>query len=316
MKFPRVSALRRKLTTFRVRRYDVSQKGNMFHMRNTRASSANAVSPAIVNAMAILESFDIGVSSLSLSELSRKLGIPKASVFRNLNALEKCGYVVRSKKDGGYSLGVKVLDLARRFSQKDRFLTAGSVHTRELSRATGETSHLAILDGSDIVYVDVAEGSQTIRAVVGRGDRIPAHCVASGKAILAFSSRQVVMDFLARGLKSLTPRTFASPDALLEDLERTRRRGYATNVGEWVDDVAAVSVPIFGQQNEVVGAIGIAGPRLRLGNKMLVYLAAAISEQAERLSRELGGEGSASSTPERTPAVGYEKRRKRLVPAE
>jgi IclR family KDG regulon transcriptional repressor len=287
-------------------------------MRNKRTveTAAGPASPAIVNAMAILESFDIETPSLSLSELSRKLGIPKASVFRNLNALEQCGYVVRSARDGSYCLGVKVLDLARRFSQKDRFLTAGSAHTRELSRATGETSHLAILDGSDIVYVDVAEGSQMIRAVVGRGDRLPAHCVASGKAILAYSPREVVMDFLARGLKSLTPLTFVSPDALLADFERIRRRGYATNIGEWADDVAAVAVPVFGQDSVVVGAIGIAGPRLRLGNKMLAYLATAIRIQADRLSRDLGGAPPASAAGQETGGgIPGERKRKRLAVA-
>jgi DNA-binding IclR family transcriptional regulator len=232
-----------------------------------------------------------------------------------LNALERSGYVVRSATDGRYSLGVKVLDLAKRFSQKDRFLTAGSVHTRELSRVTGETSHLAILDGADIVYVDVTEGSQMIRAVVERGDRIPAHCVASGKAILAYSPRAVVMGFLARGLTSFTPQTFVSPDALLKDFENTRRRGYATNLGEWVDGVAAVAVPIFGQDNLVVGAIGIAGPRLRLGNKMLAYLATAIREQANRFSRELGGAPPAADATRDATGDG-EKRHRKLLPAE
>jgi DNA-binding IclR family transcriptional regulator len=273
---------------------------------------ANSASPAIINAMAILESFSAEVPSLSLSELGRNLGIPKASIFRNLNALEQCGYVVRSAKDGSYSIGVKVLDLSRRFSQKDRFLTAGSTHTRELSRATGETSHLAIIDGADVVYVDVAEGSQMIRAVVGRGDRIPAHCVASGKAILAYSRREVVMDFLARGLKSMTPQTVVSPDALLADFERTRRRGYATNIGEWVDDVAAVAVPIFGQENVVVGAIGIAGPRLRLGNKMLSYLATSIKTQAALLSRDLGGAPSAATQAESV-GIANDRKRRRLA---
>jgi IclR family transcriptional regulator, KDG regulon repressor len=289
-------------------------------MRNKKAqapsSAGRAASPAVINAIAILESFGSDAPSLSLSELSRSLGIPKASIFRNLNALGRSGYVVRNAADGRYSLGAKVLDLAKRFSQKDRFLTAGSVHTRELSRVTGETSHLAILDGGDIVYVDVTEGSQMIRAVVGRGDRIPAHCVASGKAILAYSPRAVVMDFLARSLTSFTPQTFVSPDALLKDFENTRRRGYATNVGEWVDGVAAVAVPIFGQDNSVVGAIGIAGPRLRLGNKMLAYLSEAIREQADRLSRELGGSPPAVESAVKDGGIGGEKRRKKLVAVE
>ncbi|MFG1397020.1 IclR family transcriptional regulator [Roseixanthobacter pseudopolyaromaticivorans] len=284
-------------------------------MRNNGKSEASngAATPAIINALAILESFDEKTPALSLSELSRKLGIAKASVFRNLNALEQCGYVVKSPRDGTYSLGVKVLDLARRFSEKDHFLSIGSAHTRELSRVTGETSHLAILDGPDIVYVDVSEGSQLIRAVVGRGDRLPAHSVASGKAILAYSPRDKVIEFLSRGLKSLTPETMTSSEDLLTDFERVRERGYATNIGESASDVSAVAVPIFSHDDQVVGAIGIAGPRLRLGAKMLAYLATAIQAQAQRFSAELGASSSRSGAPASDASdvlAGLKKRRK------
>ncbi|MFG1311246.1 IclR family transcriptional regulator domain-containing protein [Xanthobacter tagetidis] len=244
--------------------------------------------PAILNALAILESFDVETPALSLSEISRRLGIAKASAFRNLNALEQGGYVVKDVRDGSYSLGSKVLDLARRFSEKDRFLSIGGAHLRELSRVTGETSHLAIMDGREIVYVDVAEGSHRVRAVVSRGDRVPGHCVASGKAILAFSDRQRVTEFLAAGLAAFTPGTITSPDGLLTELDRTSRRGYAVNLGEWAEDVSAVAVPVFGPNDAAVGAIGIAGPRLRLGAKMLAHLSEAIKAQARRLSMELG----------------------------
>lgn len=284
-------------------------------MRNNEKVEANTgpATPAIINAIAILESFDEKTPALSLSELSRKLGIAKASVFRNLNALEQCGYVVKSPRDGTYSLGVKVLDLARRFSEKDHFLSIGSAHTRELSRVTGETSHLAILDGPDIVYVDVSEGSQLIRAVVSRGDRLPAHGVASGKAILAYSSRDKVIEFLGRNLTSLTPETMTSSEDLLTDFERVRKRGYATNIGESASDVSAVAVPIFAQNDQVVGAIGIAGPRLRLGAKMLAYLATAIQAQAQRFSAELGASSSRSGAPASDASdvlAGLKKRRK------
>lgn len=273
---------------------DVSNKGMMFHMRNDTQveRKIGSATPAILNALAILESFDAQTRSLSLSEISRRLGIAKASAFRNLNALELGGYVTKDPRDGTYSLGVKVLDLARRFSEKDRFLSVGGEHLRELSRVTGETSHLAIMDGGDIVYVDVVEGSQRVRAVVSRGDRVPGHCVASGKAILAFSPRGRVTEFMAPGLKQFTPLTLSSPDAFLTDIERAKRRGYATNIGEWAEDVSAVAVPVFGPHDIVVGAIGIAGPRPRLGAKMLSYLASALHAQARRLSLELGASAS------------------------
>jgi len=251
--------------------------------------AGNPAAPAVLKALTILESFDAEHPAQSLSDLSRRLGIAKASAFRNLNALEKRGYVTKSQRDGTYSLGVRILELARRFLDQNHLLSIGSSHLAELSRTTGETSHLAVLDGFEVVYVDVSQGSQLIRAVVSRGDRLSAHCVASGKAILAHSPREKVMEFLARGLKSLTPRTISSPDDFITDLELIRERGYATNIGEWSDDVSAIACPVFSHQGNVVGAIGIAGPRLRLGSKTLGYLATAIQSQAKRLSADLGG---------------------------
>jgi IclR family KDG regulon transcriptional repressor len=268
----------------------ISYMKGPFHMRNAQPKVAgNSATPAVLKALAILESFDAEHPAQSLADLSRKLGIAKASAFRNLKALEKRGYVTKSSRDGTYSLGVRILDLARRFLEQNHLLSIGSSHIAELSRTTGETSHLAILDGPEIVYVDVSQGSQLIRAVVSRGDRLPAHCVASGKAILAHSPRERVMEFLARGLNSLTPRTISSPDDFITDLERIREKGYATNIGEWSDDVSAIACPVFSHQGIVVGAIGIAGPRLRLGAKTLSYLASAIQSQAARLSADLGG---------------------------
>lgn len=252
----------------------------------------NDASPSVLNALAILESFDEKHVSQSLSDLSRRLGIAKASAFRNLAALEHHGYVTRDAATGLYSLGAQVLRLSRRFSEQNHLMRGGSAHIAELARATGETSHLSILSGQDILYVDVAEGSQHIRAVVGRGDRFPAHGMASGKAILAHVPAEQLTAFLAAGLNALTPRTIVSPDRFIDELETVRRLGYGTTSGEWMDDVAAISAPVFSFDGKVVGAIGIAGPRLRLGPKLLAHLSAAVVLQAERFSRDLGGDGA------------------------
>ena len=152
-----------------------------------------------------------------------------------------------------------------------------------------------MLAGREVVYVDVAAGHQAIRAVVDRGDRLPAHGVASGKVILAHSPPRVVTEFLAKGLPSLTPRTISSPNRFVAELEKVRALGYATCIGEWLDDVSAIAAPVFSDAETVVGAIGLAGPRLRLGSKLLAHLGTAVTAQAKRLSEELGA-GERSGT--------------------
>lgn len=264
-------------------------------MRNVRPHQD--ASPSVLNALAILESFEGAHASQSLSEIGRRLGIAKASAFRNLAALEHHGYVSRDPDTGLYSLGSQVLRLSRRFSEQNHLLNVGAAHIAELSRVTGETAHLSILADREIVYIDVSEGSQHIRAVVGRGDRLPAHCVASGKAVLAHVDPHRLTGFLAGGLPALTPKTITSAEVFIAELESVRSLGYGTTVAEWMDDVSAIASPVFSFDGRVAGAIGIAGPRLRLGPKMLAHLASAVTLQAGRLSRELGGDGSGRKAP-------------------
>src|SRR5690606_8831163 len=128
---------------------------------------------------------------------------------------------------------------------------------------------LGVLVEQDVVYIEIAEGPQRVRALVNRGDRLEAHTVASGKAILAFSGAGAVEAVIARGLRPLTPRTISTREAFLEQRATARRRGFAIMSGEWVDEVAAVSAPIFGPGSEVVAAAGIAAPRSRLESEDL-----------------------------------------------
>lgn len=246
-------------------------------------------SRSVLNALSILESFEGRYSRQTLSELSRRLRLPKATVYRNLAALEIMGYVCRDSETGSYSLGPQVLSLSRLYSEQNSLVKVGARHLSELADITGETTHLSILNGHQVVYVDVAPGRQAIRAVVERGDRLPAHCVASGKAILANSETSVLDDFLEVELAPLTGHTVASSADFRAEADKVRRLGYATCVGEWLDEVSAIAAPVFGHNNKVVGAIGLAGPRGRLNRERLESFSSAIIDQASNLSRDLGG---------------------------
>lgn len=253
-----------------------------------RRQPSGDASRAVLNALAILESFEDRRATQSLSELSRRLGLPKATVFRNLAALELKGYVCRDPESGQYSLGPQVLQLSRRFSNQNSLLKVGVRHIAELAEITGETTHLSILNGREVVYVDVSPGRQAIRAVVERGDRLPAHCVASGKAILAHVRSDSLAEFLAGELELFTPRTLATPAEFVAEMEKVHRSGYATCVGEWLEEVSAVAAPVFGENDKVVGAIGLAGPRVRLTQDLLENISFAVINQAGRLSSDLG----------------------------
>lgn len=246
-------------------------------------------SGAVLNALAILESFDEHHLSQSLSGISQRLNIAKASAYRNLGALERFGYVVRNPIDHSYSLGSKVLELSQRFLQHNPLINVARPILEAAATAIGETAHLGILDGGDVVYIETAESSQRVRALVQRGDRIPAHVVASGKAILAYSEDSFVAAFVDAGLASKTPRSLTSKPVFLDELEKTRARGFALAIGEWVEDVVAVAAPVFSHLDKVVGAIGIAAPRSRMAAADLMVVGVKIREYADQATLNLGG---------------------------
>ncbi|MFU0507915.1 IclR family transcriptional regulator [Pseudaminobacter sp. NGMCC 1.201702] len=245
-------------------------------------------SGAVLNALAILESFDEQHVSQSLSEISRRLNIAKASAYRNLGALERYGYIVRNPVDHTYSLGPKVLELSQRFLQHNPLVTVARPILEEAAAAIGETAHLGVLDGCDVVYIETAESSQRVRALVKRGDRIAAHVVASGKAILAYSDNAPIEAVLDAGLAAKTSRSLTSRETFLAELAMTRERGFAFAIGEWVEDVVAVAAPVFSHLDQVVGAIGIAAPRSRLDAADLMDIGLKIQEYAAIASSKLG----------------------------
>lgn len=250
-------------------------------------------SRAVLGGLAILESFDAGHSRQSLADISHRLRIPKATALRTLRALEEKHYVIYDRSDGRYALGIGVLALAQQYLLRYEALPIVRPMLVELARETGETAHFGVLQGPEVVYLEIAESPQRVRAYVLRGDHLPAHAVAAGKAILAHAAPAVLDAVLASGLPRLAPATITDRPAFLRELRTTRQRGYGLNIGEWLADVTGVSAPIFGYSGEVEGAIGVAGPMSRLDARRAARLGAVVRGYAERASQRLGGSRAA-----------------------
>lgn len=251
-------------------------------------------SAAVLAALTILESFDNEHPEQTLSGLCRRLRLSKASAFRHLAALENKGYLVRDLATNRYCLGPNVLVLSKRFLDQNTLAVVARPVLAEIAADTGETAHLGVLDGHHVVYLETAESPQRVRALVNRGDRLPAHAVASGKAILAHSPPKTVESFVAEGLEQLTERTLGSSEELLDQLATVRTQGFAFVFGEWVDDVVAVAAPVFSHDNEVVAAVGISAPRARLSLEELTGLGPRMRRYADGISRGLGWRRSAA----------------------
>jgi DNA-binding IclR family transcriptional regulator len=250
-------------------------------------AGANGGGVAVVrNALAILKAFSFETPVIGVSEFSRKLGLPKSTVSRLAKTLAAEGFL--TPVTGGYRLALKLHELGA--------LVVSGVELREIAHGklvqlrnvTGETVHLAVLDDSEVVYLDRIESPNTLHVFTRIGMRMPAHSTSSGKAILAFSPPAAVDAVVAKGLPRLTPRTIDTRSALERALEVIRTNGWAASVDESEPGLNSLAAPIFDYTSQVVAAISVAGPAERLNATAMLRIAQHLKEATGQISREMG----------------------------
>jgi len=238
-------------------------------------------------AISILEYLRKGPTSLS--EISRELGIHKSTVFGLLQTLAMRNYVSQEEKTGHYQLGYRVLALSGAFLENCDIRKAAAPYLKQLADKHGETVHLVILDGSQVVYLDKIEGPQSIRMVSRIGSRLPAHCTGVGKAILArLPEEKAKLIFQKSGLPVYTPNTITSWEKLAAELARIREEGVAYDREEIELGLRCVAAPIIGYGYEPMGAFSVSGPTLRLTEEKMSEIAESLLEVTREISRKLG----------------------------
>lgn len=237
--------------------------------------------------LAVLETLEGAERGLTLTELTRRLRESQTVVFRLLRTLEESGYVQQDPETRRYTLGLRVWQLGARAGARMGLLEVARPVLRWLAGVTGQTCGLGVLHGTDVLYLDIIEGSEPLRYYADPGSRVPAYATASGKAMLAWHPEQVA-NVIAAGLRRLTPDTITRPGVLRRRLEEIRRSGFSVNLGERRDDIAAVAAPIFDGRGGCVAAISASGPRTRFGEDYLEDFQRHVRKAAEEISAKLG----------------------------
>src|SRR5215204_4695231 len=182
---------------------------------------------SVGTAIQLLKAFSEEQVDIGISDLSRRLGIAKSTVHRLAATLVAEGLLEQDRESGKYRLGIALFRLGALVRRRMDISSQGRPFLYALREKTDETVHLAILDGTEIMYVYDLESSQAIRMRSDLGGRKPAYCTAEGQAILAFEPPDVVEQVIARGLSARTPQTITSADGLRRALEAVRQRGCA-----------------------------------------------------------------------------------------
>ncbi len=218
-------------------------------------------------------------------ELARDLGQPKANVFRWLNTLVDHGYV-KQREDARYAPTLKLWELGSMIVARTSLSQSAYPQLEHLAAVSGESSHLAVLEGTESIYVDKRNGPHPITGFTRIGTRAPAHCCATGKIELALRTARPLDEF-PEELPVFTAATLRTREALAEELRAIRAAGVAVNRGEWVEDVWGVAAAIRDHMGTVCASIGIWGPRQRISNRLDVLLHE-VRSAADRVSRSLG----------------------------
>jgi DNA-binding IclR family transcriptional regulator len=210
------------------------------------ASLPGSLVPAVTRAAAILDVLaEAEGRPLSISEIARALGLPKSSTANLCATLEAAGLV--SRNGPGFSLGRKLVELGGRYlSTVDQVRDFYDL-CRRSAHVSHETARIAILDGLEVLYLARYDGTQPLRLTANIGDRFPANCTATGKALLSALDPAAVEDRLrGRTLPALSERSVTSAPALLEELARTRSRGYAIDDEETTVGIVCLALPVRG----------------------------------------------------------------------
>ena len=238
---------------------------------------------SLERAFELLEHLADAGGEMALSELTEASGLPMPTIYRLMRTLVNRGYA-RQAPSKRYALGPRLIRLGESSSR----LLGGWARPAlaRLVDEVGETANMALFEGDAVVYVAQVPSKHSMRMFTEAGRRVQPHCTGVGKALLAQLPSEAVRTLMGRtGLDQHTPHTITDLEALMRELDLTRRRGYALDDEEQELGVRCVAVPITGAP--ALTAISVSGPSGRLTRAMVSDVVPLLRRAADRLARDL-----------------------------
>ena len=249
-------------------------------MRTTERDGGPSV---LARAAAVLDAFGADTPELGVSELARRSGLAKSTAHRMVGELVRLGWLEQT--GAKVRLGLRLFELGQLVPRQRALKDAALPFMEDLREATSSNVHLAVLEGIEVVYVEIlrVRDSQPLPSRVG--GRLPAHATGVGKAILAFSPSDVVRARVEAGLPRRTAYTVIMPGALMRELATIRETGISYDRQESAMGVVCAAAPVFGADGRVLGSLSVTGRAERLDTERM---APAVRTAALALSRQLG----------------------------
>jgi DNA-binding IclR family transcriptional regulator len=242
-------------------------------------------------ALGILDVLSNDGQELGPAELSERLDLHKSTAHRLLMVLERHRLIERSSQSGKYHLGLRLFELGSKAVARLDLRELVRPYLERLVSETGETAHVCILDGKEMLSIANVESPRTLRTPSTVGHRTPLHCTSVGKVLLALLPEDEQNELIKRlELKAYTRHTLTKPARLKAELKLIRQRGYAMDDEEFEEGLKCIGAPVMDHSGRVVAALSVAGPAFRLTNERIPAVARSAIRAASELSAELGYE--------------------------
>ena len=252
----------------------------MKHLQETGA-------PAVTRALDLLEILGRSAKGLTLSELSRRLEIPKSTTHYLIHTLTARGYMQRIPLTRQYSLGMRAFEIKSEIAEEWRLRDFFQPRLREVAQTTALGAQIAVLKGEEGMVIDRVD-CRPLPSSTRPGHHFRLHCTAAGKVLIAWLSEpELEKLFPNRFLAKFTPKTLPDFGRLKMQLAEVRRKGYAINDEEYHLDRRAVAAPIFDMTGHVIASLSVDGSSAEIPSENFPKLAHDLLETAEEISREI-----------------------------
>lgn len=246
---------------------------------------------SVEKALVILEELS-RVEQIGISDLSRELGIGKATIYRILNTLREHGYVEQTVSEK-YKLNFKLFELGNRIVNQIGIRKTVRPYLEQLAAATKETVNLAVLEHGTVIYIDRIESREPLRIGLDVGTRFPAFCTALGLAIIAHLNPAEVDSLLSQAEQEsqvikYTNNTIVDIASIKSQLAVIKERGYSVDDEYYLQGIRCVAAPIFNHFGTTKAAISIVGPTIRMTDKIVSEFIPILKETAKIISMRLG----------------------------